>query len=52
MFEAMVVECKDANIFGRTQIGVEFKLLGCLRISGRGAHCDDVAEILGCGKTT
>jgi hypothetical protein len=52
MFEATVVECKDANIFGRTQIGVEFKLFGCLRISGRGAHCDDVAEILGCGKTT
>ena len=52
MFEAMVVECKDANIFGRTQIGEEFKLLGCLRISRRGAHCDDVAEILGCGKTT
>ena len=24
MFETMVVECKDSNIFGRTQIGVEF----------------------------
>ena len=49
----MVIECskKDFNIFGRTQIGVEFKLLGCLRILGRGAHCDDVAEILSCGKT-
>ena len=52
MFETMVVECKDFNIFGRTQIGVEFKLLGCLRILGRGAHCDDVAEILSCGTTT
>ena len=53
MFEDMVIECKDFNIFGRTQIGVEFKLLGCLRILGRGgAHCDDVAEILGCGRTT
>ena len=52
MFETMVLECEDANIFGRTQIGVEFKLLGCLRILGRGAHCDDVAEILDCGKTT
>jgi hypothetical protein len=30
MFETMVVECKDFNIFGRTQIGVEFKLLGSL----------------------
>jgi hypothetical protein len=49
MFEAMVIKCKDFNIFGRTQIGVEFKLLGWLRILGRGAHCDDVAEILGCG---
>ena len=46
MFGAIVVECKDSNIFGRTQIGVEFKLLGCLRILGRGAHYDDVAEIL------
>jgi hypothetical protein len=52
MFETMVIECKDSNIFGRTQIGVEFKLLGCLRILGRGAHCDDVAEILDVGKTT
>jgi hypothetical protein len=50
MFETMVLECKDANIFGRTQIGVEFKLLGCLRILGRGARCDDVAEILDFGK--
>ena len=52
MFETMVIECTDANIFGRTQIGVEFKLLGCLRILGRGAHCDDVSEILDVGKTT
>ena len=52
MFEEMIVECKDANIFGRTQIPVEFKLLGCLRVLGRGAYCDDVAEILGCGVTT
>ena len=52
MFEEMVLECKDALIFGRTQIPVEFKLLGCLRVLGRGAYCDDVAEILDCGKTT
>ena len=46
MFETMVIiECTDANIFGRTQIG-------CLRILGRGANCDDVAEILDVGKTT
>jgi hypothetical protein len=32
-----------------TYFGVEFKLLGCLRILGRGAHCDDVVD---CGKTT
>ena len=32
---------------------MEFKLLGCLRsILVRGAHCDEVAEILECGKTT
>ena len=31
---------------------MEFKLLGCLCLLGRGAHCDDVAEILGCGRTT
>jgi len=46
MFGAIVVECKDSNIFGRMQIGVEFKLLGCLRILGRGEHHDDAAEIL------
>ena len=33
-------------------IGVEFKLLDCLRILGRGAYCDDVTEILSCGKIT
>ena len=52
MFEAMAVEYKNANIFGHMQIGVEFKLIGCLRISDGGAHCDDVTEILGNGKTT
>ena len=31
---------------------MEFKLLACLRILGRGAHCDDVAEILSCGTCT
>ena len=53
MFETMVIEeCKDPTFLdASTQIGV-FKLLGCLRILGRGAHCDDVAEILDCGKTT
>jgi hypothetical protein len=24
----LVVECVEANVFGRTQIGVEYKLLG------------------------
>jgi len=52
MFEDIVVECKLANIFGRTQIGVEFKLLGCLRILGRGNVSDDIVEILGIGDTT
>jgi hypothetical protein len=31
---------------------VEFKLLGCLRILGRGAYCDGAAKILSCGKIT
>jgi hypothetical protein len=31
---------------------VEFKLLACLRVLGRGAHCDDVAEILSCGTSS
>ena len=35
MFETMVIECKDSNIFERTQIGVEFKLLGCLPAHSR-----------------
>jgi hypothetical protein len=52
MFEEMVVECEEANIFGRTQIGAEYKLLGCLRILGRGCYTDDVSEILGIGNET
>jgi hypothetical protein len=52
MFEQLVVECVDANVFGRTQIGVEYKLLGCLRILGRGCYADDVREILGIGNET
>ncbi len=31
---------------------MEFKFLACLRILGRGAYCDDVAEILSCGTST
>ena len=52
MFEEMVVECEEANIFGRTQIGAEYKLLGCLHILGRGCYADDVSEILGIGNET
>jgi hypothetical protein len=52
MFEHLVVECTEANVFGRTQIGVEYKLLGCLRILGRGCYADDICEILGIGNQT
>ncbi len=40
----LVVECVEANVLGRTQIGVEYKLLGCLRILGRGCYADNVCE--------
>ena len=52
MFEHLVVECTEANVFGRTQIGVEYKLLGCLRILGRGCYAVDICEILGIGNQT
>ena len=49
----LVVECVEANVlFRRTQIGVEYKLLGCLRIFGRGCYADNVCEILGIGNET
>jgi hypothetical protein len=34
---------------GRRGIPVVLKLLGVLRILGRGLHFDDIADILGCG---
>ena len=53
MFEQMVVECcEEAKIFGRTQIGVEYKLLGCPRTLGRGCYADDVYEVLRIGNET
>jgi len=44
----LVVECVETNVFGRTQIGVEYKLLGL----GRGCYADNVCEILGIGNET
>ena len=52
MFRAIVQECIEGNIFGRTIIGVEFKLLGCLRILGRNHVGDDVVEHLKIGGKT
>ena len=48
----LVVECVEANVFGRTQIGVEYKLLGCLRILGRGCYADNLCEIQRIGNET
>ena len=52
IFEQPVLECLQANVFGRTLIGDEYKLLGCLRILGRGCYADDVCEFLGIGNQT
>ena len=52
MFRAIVQECIESNIFGRTIIGVEFKLLGYLRILGRNHVGDDVVEHLKIGGKT
>lgn len=41
------VDKPDAT--GRCGIPVVLKLLGVLRILGRGLHFDDIADILGCG---
>jgi hypothetical protein len=39
----------EVNVFGWTQIGVEYKLLACLCILGRRCYADNVYEILGIG---
>jgi hypothetical protein len=52
MFRDIVAECKEANIFGKTIIGIEFKVLGCLRILGRNTVGDDVVEHLRIGGKT
>ena len=53
MFVDIVKECVDANVFGsgkrRAKIGVDFKVLTCLRILGRNFVCDSVVEILNTG---
>ena len=54
MFVDIVQECVDANVFGGTgkrkfKIGVDFKVLTCLRILGRNFLCDSVVEILNTG---
>ena len=57
MFVDIVQECVDANVFGGTgkrkpKIGVDFKVLTCLRILGRNFVCDSVVEILNTGVMT
>ena len=55
--DIIVKECVDANVFGGTgkrkyKIGVDFKVLTCLRILGRNFVCDSVVEILNTGVIT
>jgi len=56
LFEEIVKECKDANIFatGRKKaiIADEFKVLACLRILGRNYVTASIRELLGAAKTT
>ena len=56
MFVDIVKECVDANVFGsgvrQAKIGIDFKVLTCLRILGRNFVCDSVVEILNTGVAT
>ena len=56
LFEEIVKECKDANIFttGRKKatIADDFKVLACLRILGRNYVTASIRELLGAAKTT
>ena len=56
MFVDIVKECVDANVFGsgvrEAKIGIDFKVLTCLRILGRNFVCDSVVEILNTGVAT
>ena len=53
MFVDIVQECIVGNVFGTGKkaykIGVDFKVLLCLRILGRNLVCDSVVEILKTG---
>ncbi len=56
LFEEIVKECKDANIFttGRKKATIcdEFEVLACLRILGRNYVTASTRELLGAAKTT
>ena len=52
MFWYIVERCKQADLFGRTKIPIEFRILIALRILGRGNCADDLFEICGIGQST
>jgi hypothetical protein len=52
MFLYIVERCKQAEIFGKTKIPYEFRILIGLRILGRGNCADDIFEICGIGQST
>lgn len=52
VFKLLVLKCKQANIFGRTKIPYEFRVLVALRILARGNCSDDIFELSGIGQST
>jgi hypothetical protein len=52
--DVIVPACKSKNVFSNKQswISVEFKVLLCLRILGRGVCADDITELTGIGEST
>jgi hypothetical protein len=52
VFLYLVQRCKDADVFGKTKIPVEFRVLIGLRILGRGSCADDIFEMSGIAEST
>jgi hypothetical protein len=59
LFQYLVTECKEHNVFGRSHnaagekaIPTEIKVLGALRTLGRATLFDDVAEMSGADEST
>ena len=57
VFDLIVEKCREENIFdivceSKCRVPLEFKVLICLRLLGRGNVADDVSEMSGAGRST